>query len=29
MKEKDDLERHYKKELDVKTTALETLEGEF
>ena len=28
-KDKDDLERHYKKELDVKTTALETLEGEF
>ena len=28
-KEKDDMEAQYKKELDVKTTALETLEGEF
>ena len=27
--EKDELERFFKKELDVKTTALETLEGEF
>ena len=28
-KEKDDMEASYKKELDIKTTALETLEGEF
>lgn len=28
-KEKDDMETTFKKELDVKTTALETLEGEF